>query len=410
MNPLRNLLVASEVALTLVLLIGAGLLLKSFWRLRQTDPGFRPERVLTLAITLNPARYPQRQQQTVFFQRLIDQVRSVPGVEYAGATSTLPLSGGSVPRGIFSFEGESPWPPDDVERHLVQVPVVSPDYFRVMGIPLHKGRFLTEQDAGEAAGAVVITEGLARRFFPGQDPVGKRIKFGLPEAPLPLYTIVGVVGDVRQSGLDTEPASSIYLSYLKSRSAEILRPGGDPFLLQSMHLVVRSAADPLALASAVRSRALAVDKDQPVYDVQTMEQRLANWTAPQRFRTLLLGLFAALALVLAAVGIYGVLSYAVRLRAAEIGIRMALGAHTADILKLVVGQGMAVTLAGVAAGLAAAAALTRLLTGLLYGVTPTDPATFAAVSVFLTAVALAASYFPARRAAKIDPMEALRHE
>ncbi|MBI3664778.1 MAG: ABC transporter permease [Acidobacteria bacterium] len=384
--------------MALMLLIGAGLLVKSFLRLRAVAPGFDPKNVLSMAISFSPARYPQPEQQAAFFNRLLDRVQALPGVKSAGAVTNLPLSPGSRSRSLFTVEGQPPWAPEEGEQHLAETPAASADYFRAMGIPLRSGRYFTEGDREGTPEIVIINDTIARLFFPQEDPVGRRLKFGFSEAPVPWLAIVGVVGDVRQFGLDTEPQRTIYVPYLQRRG------------LRTMSLVLRTRSDPESLATAVRREVASLDPELPVYNIATMEQRLSTTVAPRRFRTLLLGLFAALALALAAVGIYGVMSYAVSVRTSEIGVRMALGAQASDILKLVVGQGLTVTIMGLALGLAGALVLTRFLAGLLYGVKATDPPTFIGVSLFLAAVALTACYIPARRATRVDPVAALRHE
>ncbi|HEV2915216.1 MAG TPA: ABC transporter permease [Pyrinomonadaceae bacterium] len=393
---MRNLLVVSEVALSLVLLIGAGLMIRSFIQVQKISPGFNPERVLTMRLSLPQSKYAEPQQQRAFFRQLVGRVEALPGVESVGAVNFLPLSKtGNM--WSFAIEGRG----NAVGPNL-NFRMISPDYFRTIGIPLKRGRQLTEQDREGAPPVAVINETMARTFFPGEDPIGKRLKLASESSPFPWLSIVGVVGDVRHYGLDEEAKPELYVSYLQP-----LLPN---FNVSSLFLAVRTGAEPAGLTAAVRKEVAALDKDQPIADIKTMEARLSDSVAPRRFNMLLLGIFAALALALSIVGIYGVMSYAVTQRTHEIGVRMALGAQTRDVLRLVVGQGMILALAGVALGLVGAFALTRVMTSLLFGVSPSDPTTFALVAIVLAAVALVACLIPARRATRIDPMEALRYE
>lgn len=392
----RKLLVIGELALTLVLLIGAGLMVRSFVRLREVNPGFRPQNVLSMAIELPHSRYPELARQAAFFREVLHRVQTLPGVQSAATTSQLPMAQGMGDQALFSIEGEPPWRPEEGAQRLVSQLVVSSDYFRTMGIPLVKGNCFTDRDMQENSGKVLINESVAQRFFPGKDPLGKRLKLGFPEGPEPWLRIVGVVGDVRLQTLEDEAGPAIYLSY-----PEV----GD---LGSARLVVRGAVDPRGLAIAVATEVRSVDKNQPVYDMKTMEERLEASVAPRRFKTLLLGIFATMALLLAGVGIYGVMSYSVAQRTREIGVRMALGANSSDVLRTVVGEAGVLVVLGIALGLAGAIGLTHLLAGLLYGLRATDPTTFIALSLLLSGVALLASYFPARKAAAVDPVVALR--
>ena len=392
----RNLLVVGELALTLVLLIGAGLMVRSFMRLRDVNPGFRAQNVLSMAIELPRSRYPDPARQAAFFREVLRRVQTLPGVQSTGTTSQLPMAQGMGDQALFSIEGEPPWPPEEGAQRLVNQLVVSCDYFRTMGIPLVKGASFTDRDMQENSGKVLINQTLAQRFFPGKDPVGKRLKLGFPEAPEPWRSIAGVVGDVRLQTLESEAGPAIYMPY-----PEVGHLG-------SARLVVRGAVDPTSLANAVAAEVQSVDKKQPVYDVKTMEERLEASVAPRRFKTLLIGVFATMALLLAAVGIYGVMSYSVAQRTHEIGVRMALGANSSDVLRTIVGEAGMLVAVGIALGLAGAIALTRFLAGLLYGLKATDLATFVVVSLLLSGVALLASYFPARRGASVDPLVALR--
>ena len=389
-NRLRSLLVVTEVALSLLLLVGAGLLMQSFIRLQHVKLGFNPQRLLTMRIQLPQSKYGENQQKSTFFEEVIRRVGQLPGVEAVGATLGLPPNG--YARAPFLVEGGDPLPPG--ERPLLSWDVISEDYFKAMQIPLLQGRPFNEHDAAGSQSVVVINETLARRYFADGNPLGKHLTVG--RAPQP-FEIVGVVGDVQNAGLDATPGPHAYTPYRQ-------RPWS------AISLVVRSNAEPLALTADVRAQVLSVDKDQPVTAVQTMEQILADNVSQPRLTMLLLGIFAAVAMLLAAVGIYGVMSYSVTQRTHEIGIRMALGASRGDVLRLVVGQGMALALAGVVIGLGAALALTRLMAGLLFGVGTTDPLTFTVTPLVLAGVALVASFVPARRATRIDPMVALRYE
>jgi putative ABC transport system permease protein len=390
---LRNLLVVSEVALALVLLVGAGLMIRSFIELQQTRPGFEPENLLTMNISLPRQKYREEQQANVFFDQLFERVRAVPGVLAVGGIDPLPLSGSNETTG-FVVEGGPSLPPS--ERPEVGSRVITPDYFRTMRIPLLKGRSFTEGDREDTPHALIVNEALAHRYWPNEEAMGKRLGFDEADKQV-WWEIVGISGNVKHERLDREAKPEVYFSYRQ-------------YPRNFMSLVVRTAADPSSLSGAIRSQVLAIDRDQPVFDIKTMDERLSKSVAQSRFIMLMLAIFSVLALVLSAVGVYGVMAYTVSQRTHEIGIRIALGAQRSDVLRLVLGQGMILTLAGVAVGLAASLALTRVMRSLLYGVSSTDPLTFIAVAAILVAVALLACYIPARRAMKVDPMEALRYE
>jgi predicted permease len=378
-------LVVGELALTLALLAGAGLLIKSFLRARAVEPGYNPRNLLTMTIPLSFSGYTAAKKKT-FYQDLITRINSLPGVKIAAIENHLPRANkGTV--------GGRPPLPDPKNISIIENKSVSVDYFRTMGMRLRAGRSFTEQDNENAEPVVVINETLARRDFPGEDPIGKR-RGNRQVDP----TIIGVVADVKRYGLEAEARSEIYSPILQN--AEV----GD------IDLVVRAAGDPLKLAQAARRQVWEIDSNLPVIDVMSMEQRLAESVEPRRFQTLLFGLFAALALVIATVGIYGVISYAVSQRTQEIGIRMALGAQASDVLRMVIWRGISLALIGVAMGVAAALALTRVMKNLLFEVSATDPTIFAPIALLLVAVALIASYIPARRATKVDPLHALRLE
>jgi putative ABC transport system permease protein len=389
----RNTLVVVEVASALVLLVSAGLLIKSFWQLQMIDPGFNPDNALTVSVALPRSKYPEENQRVAFFQQLIEEARALPGVNAAGVSSSIPLVNDSVLG--FGVQGRPPLPTGAGQS--TNFYAVSGDYFKAMGIQLLRGRLFTERDTRDSSHVAVINETMARKIFPDEDPIGKRITFDSGEDNSDWFEIVGIVGDVKQYGLDETTPMQTYEPYTQQPQT-------------SMTLVVRSAGEPTNLTAAIRNAVLQIDKEQAISDIGSLDQHLSASIAQRQFSMLLLGIFAAVALVLAAVGIYGVLSYAVTQRTHEIGIRMALGAGQRDVLRLVIGQGMLLTLLGVAAGLAAAFALTRLMTTLLFEVKPTDPLTFILIALLLLVVALLACWIPARRATKVDPMIALRCE
>ena len=401
---LRNALVVAEVALSLMLLAGAGLLIRSFWRLQQVDTGFMTERLLTMRLFPPESNYPDDLRVAAFYEELLQRVRSLPGVKDAAAASAVPIGGGNAGT-VIQKEGGSSEPEF---RSVDEFRIVSPSYFSTMGVRLLRGRFLEDSDHERARPVTVINETLARAYWPNEDPIGRR--FRLLDAP-PEYaktvflTVVGVVADAKNDGLTEAVANEAYVA-MRQRTVAVAGMG----FARQMSLAVRTSVEPMNLTNAIRRQVWTIDRSVPVTETRTMEQILATVTSQPRFNTILLGIFAAVALTLAGVGIYGVLSYSVTQRTREIGIRIALGARRGDVLRLVVGQGMLLALLGVAIGLAASFALTRLMTGLLYEVSATDPATFALIAVILTLVALAACYLPARRATKVDPMVALRCE
>ncbi|HYP29681.1 MAG TPA: ABC transporter permease [Blastocatellia bacterium] len=396
-NRLRGTLVVAEVALSVVLLVSAGLLVKSFLRIQRIDPGFNPESLLTLRISTPRAKYPKGEQRAEFFRQVLDRVRVLPGVRTAAFVTPAPFTNNNV-NTSFVIEGR-PAPPLGQEPGA-DVRGITPGYFEAMEIPLIRGRQFSDADRKGQVGVAIINEEAARRFWPGSDPVGQRISsvgVGVDADEPEQWEIVGVVGNVKHVSLDKAPRPEVYL------------PHGQ----QSWgwgHLVVRTAGDPMSLAPAVRSQIHAVDKDQPVYNVRPMEQMIASSFAAQRFYMLLLGIFAAVGLVLALVGIYSVISYSVTESTREIGIRMALGAQKRDVLGMVLRHGMIMALVGVGLGLVAAWAMTRVLSSLLFEVSTTDPLIFASISFLLLAMALIACYLPARKATTVDPMVALRYE
>jgi putative ABC transport system permease protein len=389
-HSLRSLLVMSEMALALILLIGAALMIQSFLRLRQVGAGFTPDSVLTMQVSLPSYSYP-RDRRAAVFQQLLERAQSVPGVQVVGAAKHLPLSGDNM-NFAFDIEGR-PFPPG--RSPGADCRFVTPAYFKALRIPLIKGRVFADSDGPQAPPVLLINKAMADRFFPNEDAIGKRLQLGINNFA---GQIVGIVGNVKHVGLDAEVNDEVYLPYSQA-----------PFSID-MTLLVRTSGDPMSLAGAMRNELATVDKQISIGKVRTMDTIMAESVAQHRFRTLLLGLFGVSALLLASVGIYGVMSYAVTQRTKEIGIRMALGAQVSDVRKLVMRNGMTLALIGVAIGLAGAYGLTRLMTSLLFGISATDAWTFVGVSAVLMAVALIACYIPARRATKFDPLVALRYE
>jgi putative ABC transport system permease protein len=390
---LRSSLVVFEVALSLMLLVGAGLLARSFLSLLKTDPGFNPDNVLTLNLVLPGAKYREQPQRAAFYNDLVQRVKAYPGVESAAAVNYLPL-GGANSSDSYLVEGvPEPAPGDENEGRYR---VCTPDYFRTMGIPLLKGRSFTDQDKAGTTPVVVVNETLARKHWAGEDPIGKRIRFYGPPERMQWMEIVGVVEDVKHE-LNLPVTPEYYLPHAQ-----------DPW--NAMVLVARTRVEPGSLASALRQQVWAIDRDQPVFDIRTMQEVRSTSVALYSFSSVMLAIFAAVALVLASVGIYGVMAFAVTQRTQEIGIRMALGARALDVLKLVVKHGMKLAVLGIVIGLAGSWAITRFMEKLLVDVQPTDLLTFSVVSVFLLLSAFVACYLPARRATKVDPLQALRHE
>jgi putative ABC transport system permease protein len=386
--------VVAEIALALALLAGGGLLIRSLWRLQQVNPGFNPGQLLTMQLALPRPKYPEGAQQAQFFERMLEQVAALPGVKAAAVTSELPFTSGNS-ASSFKIVGRPPLPEGqtiDTGRREV-----SADYFQTLGMRLLRGRRFDRRDTASALRVVIINEAMARKFWPGEDPLGQRITFNSSTQ----YEIIGVVSDVKHSRLEEEAEPVAYTHHLQLPS-------------RMMVLAARADAsaglDSASLIAGIRQAVRRVDFEQPVYDIRTREQRLSHSIAPQRFIALLLSLFAALATILAALGIYGVMSYSVTQRAREIGIRMSLGAQRGDVLAMVIGQGMRVALIGVGVGLISALALTRLLKTMLFDVSATDPLTFTTIAALLAAVALLACLIPARRATKVDPLVALRAE
>jgi len=392
-NRMRAALIVSEVALSLMLLVGAGLLIHSFWRLLRTDAGFDPKSVLALDIPLSRATYKTDEQRATTFQQLIERMKTVPGVRDVSVVSNVPLTDFDVELS-FQVEGRTPYKPG--EEATADYTVAGSDYFRTMNIAVMRGRVFTDHDTANSPKVLVVSNAFVQRYFPNEDPIGRRIVFDGDDKTA--REIVGVVGDVRRKGLDRDTQPEMYVSFVQSPE-------------RRLNLIMRTEArNASELTPAARAQIKAFDPNQIIWRAQTLEDLLGTSVAPRRFNMMLLAIFAGVALVLAAVGLYGVMSYSVSWRIHEIGIRMALGANRADVLRLVVRQGMTMTAAGVALGLIGAFLLSRVLRSLLYGVTPTDPLTFAGVSTVLLTVALLACLIPARRATRVDPIVALRTE
>jgi putative ABC transport system permease protein len=391
---LRSALVVSEIALAVVLLASAGLLIRSFIRLQQVDRGFQTDNILTMVVRLPDAKYPQDAQVVAFFNQALEKVRQLPSVRSAGMVNHLPLYGGLGSNTGFKILGRPEPPPG--QGPSTDVRVVDSEYFTTMGIPLLRGRNFTSDELREPRQKILINEVLARTYFASEDPIGQRLDVGMFEKPTPAE-IIGVVGNVRYDSLVDESPPAVYFPH--------------PDLAYSfMTLVVRTDGEPAAIAPAIQREIRTLDPNQPVSDLRTMNQVMSEWVSRSRFNTLLLGLFAGLATLLSAVGIFGVMNYSVALRTRELGLRLAVGAQPRQVLLLVLKQGLLLTIAGVILGLAAAFALTRLLSGLLFGVAAVDVTTFATISLLLVVVSLLACYLPARRAMRIDPLRALRYE
>jgi len=391
----RNLLVVVEVALAVVLLSCAGLMIRTFANLRLLNPGFDAHRVLTLHVPLPEPKYSELSKRTAFYDQVLQRVDRLPGVVAAGFTTWVPLTnrGGSAG---FTIDGQPP--PAPGEFNDANLRVISKDYIRAMSMTLKAGRLFTGDERHDSPLVLLINQTMARQFWRGENPLGQRMKLGGYASEDPWFTVIGVVGDVHQMGLNVSPRAEMYVPYSQY---EYFAPG---------YLAVKTAGDPLRLAAAIRDQIWTVDKDQPVADVMPMQALVDQELAPRQLQATILGAFGGLALILASLGIYAVLSYAVAQRSQEIGVRIALGAQPGNVLRMVIGQGLALTLTGVAIGLGGALALTRVLGSLLYGISATDPVTFATAALMLAGVAVLACYIPARRAMRVDPMVALRYE
>lgn len=403
-NRLRSFLVASEFALSLVLLIGAGLMVRSFFALQSVDPGFNPHNVLSMVVSVAGSSEAAPGNREIFYRQLLERVRALPGVESAAGINHLPLAG-DLWGWPFVIEGRPKPRPGDSPGGVYRI--ATRGYLATMRIPLLRGRDLAEADTKTAPGVVLINEKAAHSFWPGEDPIGKRISFDADTSDRPTWlTIVGIVKDVKQGDWAAKPDEEVYLAtFQNAQFLEALESHSS-----YITLVARTTGDPAALTQALKETVWSFDRNLPISQVVTMDAVVADANAQPRFEMMLLGIFAAAALLLAAVGIYGVMSYAVSRRTHEIGIRVSLGADPADVLLLVVRQGMVLALIGSAAGIVGALGLSRLMKSLLYGVKPIDPLVFGGVTILLLLVAMAASYLPARRAMRVDPMIALRYE
>jgi putative ABC transport system permease protein len=401
-NRLRSAMVVSEIALALVLLVGAGLLIQTFLKLREQYSGLAPGNVLTLRTVLPGNKYPDTPQRSIFYKQTLERIKALPGVVSAGYTTSIPLAwkggtSGFTPEGRTLEQLTSGGLSYDANHRQI-----SPDYLKTLGIPLQRGRAFTEGDNEQSQRVAIINETMARQYWSNEDPVGKRFTLDDPRENPTWITIVGIAGDVRQMGVDEAVKSEMYFPYQQgTKDHEFYAP---------RDLVVRTAHDPLNLVAAVRNEIHQVDPDQPISNIRTLDEMLGEETASRRRGMTLLAIFAGLALLLATLGIYGVLAYFVVQHTQEIGVRMALGAQRSNIFRLVLAKGMTLTAAGIAIGLAVAFALTRLMTSLLYGVTSTDPATYVAIPVLLAVVAFFACYLPARKATRVDPLVALTAE
>ncbi len=393
----QSFLVVVEIALALVLLVGAGLMIKSFRHLQQIDPGFSTENLLTLEMAIPRTKYPEDPDRSAFVQRVLDKISTLPGVTSVAATTSLPVNELSTSTG-FIVEGRPPAKPGEIL--LAHFRRISPNYLQTLGVPLLKGRWFTSQDSKEAPRVVLVSQAMADRYWPGQEAVGRRIQRPSPgpDAP-PWLTVAGVVGNVNESPLGTEDetGATFYLPYAQSAPAEVF-------------LVVRTSTPPKTLIGSIRRSVQEVDREQPIQKIATMEERLSDSASKQRFNTFLLTFFAGLGVLLASIGIYGVISYSVNQRVHEFGIRMALGAKPADVQRMVLKRGLTLTAIGLLVGVLGALLLSRSLSGLLYEVQATDPWTFAQIALVLMAVALLACYLPARRATRISPMISLRNQ
>ncbi len=392
-----NILIVAEIAVAMTLLVGGGLIVRSFNRLQRVDLGFRPDHLLTLKMVLPESKYSEHRQRVAFVNQVLERLKNLPGVVSAGTTTNIPLEREIAYDARFSVEGRSPRNPNDIP--ITSHRLVSPDYLKTLGVTLLKGRLIEETDRAGQPPVVVISEQLAREAWPGEDPLGKRIKRVRPGQDFPWMTVIGVIRDVKEDLFNYRVNRPVwYVSYAQLENNF------------PVNLVVRTSDDPASVTTAIREATRAVDPDQPISDVMTMNQNLARVLVTERFSAILMSVLAAAGLLLAALGLYGVMAYSVSQRTTEIGVRVALGAQPIHVLRLILGQGAKLTLLGIAIGLTAAWGLTRLLASLLFEVNATDPATFVSISLLLVSIALVACFLPARRALAVDPMVALRYE
>ena len=392
---MRSFLAIAEISLAMILLIAGGLLIRSFALVTSVNPGFDPNQVIEAEISLPQFQYSTPQQWTAFADQLLARLHAQPGLRDSALGGPLPMDRQGEASFPFTIVGNPPLPPG--KSNTADYATVSPGYFRVMRIPLIRGRFFAEEDSPENAKVAIISQTLAQRYFPNEDPIGRQMRFGFPPNGNVSREIVGVVGDVRDTALSQKPGPMMYVPF-----AQAPLYGGE--------VVVRSSLSASSVAAGIRRATHAIDKDLPVTDIASLPNMIGKSISQERFRTFLLGSFSTIALLLAAVGIFGVISYSASQRTHEIGIRMALGSQPRDVLRLILVQGAKLAFSGLGAGIVAALLLTRLMSSMLYNISPTDPVTFAVVAVVLLGVALLACYIPARRAMRVDPMAALRHE
>jgi len=392
-----NILIVAEIAIAMTLLVGGGLIVRSFNRLQHVDLGFRPDHLLTMKMILPESKYSELRQRVAFVEQVLERVKSLPGVLSAGTTTNIPLEREIAYDSVFSVEGQPPINPNDVP--ITSHRLVSPDYLKTLGVTLIKGRLIDETDRAGKPPVVVISEELARQAWPGEDPLGKRIKRVRPGQDFPWMTVIGVVKDVKEDLFNYRINRPVW--YVPYAQLENNFP---------VNLVVRTSGNPASVTAAVREAVHAIDPDQPISNVMTMNENLAGVLVTERFSAILMSVLAASGLLLAALGLYGVMAYSVSQRTAEIGLRVALGAQRGDVFQLILGQGVRITLLGIAIGLLPALGIARLLASLLFGVGATDPATFGSIALLLVFVALVACIFPGRRALAVDPIQALRTE
>jgi putative ABC transport system permease protein len=392
---MRSFLAIAEISLAMVLLVAGGLLIRSFRLVTSVNPGFDPKNVIEAEVSLPQFLYATPQQWTAFSNELLARLHAQPGLRDSALAAPLPMDRQGEASFAFSIVGDPPLPPG--KSPTADYATVSPDYFPMMRIPLLRGRFFSDADSPSSPKVAIISEALARRYFPNQDPLGRQMRFGFPPNSNVSREIVGIVGDIRDVALSRKPGPMMYVPFAQAP-------------LYGSEVVVRSSLSASSVAAGIRQAVGSIDKSLPVTDIESLSDALGQSISQERFRTFLLASFSAIALVLAAVGIFGVISYSAAQRTHEIGIRIALGAERRDVLRLILGQGTKLALVGLGIGVVAAFLLTRLMSSLLYSISATDPLTFASVTIILLSVALTACYIPARRAMRVDPIVALRHD